>query len=348
MLLFISASSILTRPASAFLNHSPRQQQQQKQHRLTVKVDFSYNRQYSTSTYRLFSTSANVPITSNSSEDSKTGFPPGLINIIRIDPSTYGTDNDQVMQVASYRNQRMSPEQMIAAQQAKRESFDPVESALEGIKIGLGIGLAAGVVTGFNAGEGQDPIMTGLTNFAVIGGTTASLLGYNNYSGNRVYVMSLEEARNRLTVDFVASLKISQDTGFAAYLEPTKASTFKNGRFEGCNGIVGCVDCQLRNSKFNQPLENGVLPKNYPGLPAHVHIKNMDVDETVRRKGIAKQLMVAIEEWARSSTDAELLTLEVRNDNEAAIRLYEGCGFVKDTVTKRKTRGGCSFMVKKL
>jgi Acetyltransferases len=279
--------------------------------------------------------------------------PPGLIHIVKIDPSTYGTENDQVMQVASYRNQRMSPEQMIAAQQAKRESFDPVESALEGIKIGLGIGLAAGIVTALNGADPDPaqggPIMTGVTNFAVIGGTTASLLGYNNYSGNRVYVMSLEEARNRLTVDFVASLKISQDIGFAAYLEPSKASTFKNGRFEGCNGIVGCVDCQLRNSKeSDKPLENGVMPKNYPGLPAHVHIKNMDVDETVRRKGIAKQLMVSIEEWARSSTDAELLTLEVRNDNEAAMRLYEGCGFVKDTVTKRKTRGGCSFMVKKL
>ena len=117
----------------------------------------------------------------------------------------------------------------------------------------------------------------------------------------------------------------------------------------GCNGIVGCVDCQLRNSKYNVQLENGVMPKPYPEIPcAHVHIKNMDVDESVRRKGIAKQLMASIEEWARSETDAEMLTLEVRDDNAAAVRLYEGCGFVKDTTTKRKTRGGCSFMVKKL
>ena len=58
--------------------------------------------------------------------------------------------------------------------------------------------------------------------------------------------------------------------------------------------------------------------------------------------------MASIEEWARSETDAEMLTLEVRDDNAAAVRLYEGCGFVKDTTTKRKTRGGCSFMVKKL
>jgi len=256
------------------------------------------------------------------------------------------------MQVASYRNQRTSPEQMIANQQKKRESFDPVQSALEGVKIGLGIGLAAGVITGvgLNGDEGitiQDQLINGFKNFAVIGGSVGSLLGYNNYSGNRVYVMGMDEARNRLTVDFVASLKISQDIGFAAYLEPTKAATFKNGRFEGCNGIVGSVDCQLRNSKFNVPLENGVMPKDYPGLPAHVHIKNMDVDETVRRKGLAKQLMLSIEEWARA-TDSELLTLEVRDDNAAAIRLYEGFSFVKDTTTKRKTRGGCSFMVKKL
>lgn len=161
--------------------------------------------------------------------------------------------------------------------------------------------------------------------------------------------MNMDEARNRLTVDFVASLKISQDTGFVAKLSEDKANTFKNGRFEGCGGIVGCVDCQLRNSKYNVPLENGVVIRPYPEVPcAHIHIKNMDVDETVRRKGIAKQLMNAIETWAREETDAEMLTLEVRDDNAAAIYLYEGCGFVKDTTTKRKTRGGCSFMVKKL
>ena len=160
--------------------------------------------------------------------------------------------------------------------------------------------------------------------------------------------MEMKEAVNRLTVDFVASLKISQDTGFAAYLEPSKALTFKNGRFEGCNGIVGCVDCQLRNSKFNKELEGGVVIRDYPGLPAHVHVKNMDVDETVRRKGIAKQMMAAVEEWARNETDAEMMTLEVRDANTGAISLYESCGFVIDINTKRNTRRGCSFMVKTL
>jgi ribosomal protein S18 acetylase RimI-like enzyme len=292
----------------------------------------------------------NSKLFSSSTAPAQNGFPEGLINIVKIDASTYGTEDDQIMQVASYRNQRTSPQQMIDNQQSKRDSFDPVQSALEGVKIGLGIGLAAGIITAVNGEDGiamQDQVIVGLKNFAVIGGLTASLLGYNNFSGNRVYVMDMAEARNRLTVDYVASLKISQDVGFAAYLEPSKATTFKNGRYEGCNGIVGCVDCQLRNSKLIVPIENGVVTKEYPGLPAHVHVKNMDVDDSVRRKGIANQLMVAIEEWV-CTTDAELLTLEVRDDNVGALALYEGFGFVKDATTKRKTRGGCSFMVKKL
>lgn len=135
------------------------------------------------------------------------------------------------MQLASYRNQLTSPEQMIAKQQAKRDSFDPTQSAIQGVKIGLGIGAAAGIITALNAGQDiQQQVLTGVKNFATIGGLTAALLGYNNYSGNRVYVMDMDEARNRLTVDFVASLKISQDIGFAAYVENLG---FKNGKFEG-------------------------------------------------------------------------------------------------------------------
>lgn len=144
------------------------------------------------------------------------------------------------MQVASYRNQLTSPEQMIAKQQTKRESFDPTQSAIQGVKIGLGIGAAAGIITALNAGvDIQQQVLTGLQNFATIGGLTAALLGYNNYSGNRVYVMDMDEARNRLTVDFVASLKISQDIGFAAYVENLG---FKNGKFEGeLEKYISCV-----------------------------------------------------------------------------------------------------------
>ena len=109
------------------------------------------------------------------STSTKSDFPEGLISVVKIDPATYGKDDDQVMQVASYRNQRTSPAQMIAAQQAKRDSFDPVQSALQGVKIGVGIGAAAGIISTIGAENGasiQDQLFTGLKNFAVIGGTT--------------------------------------------------------------------------------------------------------------------------------------------------------------------------------
>lgn len=108
---------------------------------------------------------------------SSSAFPEGLINVVKIDPKTYDTDDDQIMQVASYRNQLTSPEQMIAAQQAKRDSFDPTQSAIEGMKIGLGIGAAAGIVTAVGSEAGlslQDQAIAGLTNFAAIGLTTVS------------------------------------------------------------------------------------------------------------------------------------------------------------------------------
>ncbi len=109
------------------------------------------------------------------STTNKATLPEGLINVVKIDPSTYGSEDDQVMQVASYRNQLTSPEQMIAKQQAKRDSFDPIQSALQGLKIGLGIGSVAGIISAIGAENGasiQDQVFTGLKNFVVIGGTT--------------------------------------------------------------------------------------------------------------------------------------------------------------------------------
>lgn len=222
------------------------------------------------------------------------------IKIVQIDPSTYDTADDQVMQVASYRNSLTSPEMLIAKQQAKKD------------KKGI----------------------FGLT----------------------LYVASMAEARNRMTVDFVASLQIKQDVGFAAYLEDTTDDSkfslqdFMDGRFLGSSGVVGCVDVQVRNSgmtEFNSDVGVVKRDKVFPGLPPHIHIKNMDVDEQMRRQGIGNKLMAAIEEWGKTSTDAELLTLEVRDTNDVAITVYEGCGFSKDEERKAKTRG-LSIMFKKL
>ena len=107
------------------------------------------------------------------------------LQIQKINPLTYGstdpTKPDQVMQVASFRNNLTSPEMMIASQQAKREadSSNKLSSALEGVSIGAGIGVAAGVLTFVDGirgtGMGKDAITMALQNGAVIGGTTAAL-----------------------------------------------------------------------------------------------------------------------------------------------------------------------------
>jgi ribosomal-protein-alanine N-acetyltransferase len=64
-----------------------------------------------------------------------------------------------------------------------------------------------------------------------------------------------------------------------------------------------------------------------------LHINSLAVDEDVRRRGVARQLLRevfrdAIRAGARSAT------LEVRRSNEAARRLYLSLGFVVDTVRR--------------
>ncbi len=46
-----------------------------------------------------------------------------------------------------------------------------------------------------------------------------------------------------------------------------------------------------------------------------------------RGKGVAKALLLAALEKTRAMTDLVIISLSVNNDNTAAIRLYETCGF---------------------
>ena len=57
------------------------------------------------------------------------------------------------------------------------------------------------------------------------------------------------------------------------------------------------------------------------------YINNVGVKAAYRRKGIGRALMQALE---NSATDeAEFITLEVRQSNEAAISLYKSMGYIK-------------------
>ena len=57
------------------------------------------------------------------------------------------------------------------------------------------------------------------------------------------------------------------------------------------------------------------------------YINNVGVKMRHRRKGIGRALMQALEDSA--TDEAEFITLEVRQSNEAAIRLYKSMGYIK-------------------
>ena len=57
-----------------------------------------------------------------------------------------------------------------------------------------------------------------------------------------------------------------------------------------------------------------------------LHINSLAVEEALRRRGIARRLLQHVLADARRS-GAKSATLEVRQSNHAARRLYEGLGF---------------------
>ena len=64
-----------------------------------------------------------------------------------------------------------------------------------------------------------------------------------------------------------------------------------------------------------------------------VHINNLAVVPELRGRGLGTQLLAAISDEA-AHLGATLLTLEVRQSNIAARRLYERAGFYQDGVRK--------------
>ncbi len=61
------------------------------------------------------------------------------------------------------------------------------------------------------------------------------------------------------------------------------------------------------------------------------YITNVAVSPAVRRQGVARALLCALDDYARAQA-LERVTLEVRLSNGAAIALYEGAGYVRDGV----------------
>jgi ribosomal-protein-alanine N-acetyltransferase len=68
-------------------------------------------------------------------------------------------------------------------------------------------------------------------------------------------------------------------------------------------------------------------------LPGSIDIHNLAIAPTLRRLGIARRLMLQVEAVARQHAAARV-TLEVRQSNEPAKRLYQSLGFVHTGLRK--------------
>ncbi|HVR19196.1 MAG TPA: ribosomal protein S18-alanine N-acetyltransferase [Polyangiaceae bacterium] len=64
-----------------------------------------------------------------------------------------------------------------------------------------------------------------------------------------------------------------------------------------------------------------------------VHLLDLAVDESARRRGVARELVAALLGYARE-TAARLVLLEVRRSNAAAIGLYRSAGFTENGVRR--------------
>lgn len=66
-------------------------------------------------------------------------------------------------------------------------------------------------------------------------------------------------------------------------------------------------------------------------IAGDLHINTLAVDQDARRRGIARMLLTRI----LDETVAVRATLEVRRSNTAALKLYEGLGFIATAVRQR-------------
>jgi streptothricin acetyltransferase len=77
-----------------------------------------------------------------------------------------------------------------------------------------------------------------------------------------------------------------------------------------------------------------VLKKNWNGL---AYIEDITVDKKWRKLGVGKKLLSQAKRWAQENEMAEIM-LETQNNNVAACKFYESCGFIL---------GGFDFLVYK-
>ena len=112
--------------------------------------------------------------------------------------------------------------------------------------------------------------------------------------------------------------------GKRCFTTPWQLSSFK---YELCNR-----DAILRVAVFDNEIAGYVCVRSILDM---THVLDLAVMPGYRRMGIGSMLIGnALQELRRSNTGASLITLEVRESNIAAVKLYEGFGF-KETGRRR-------------
>ena len=99
-------------------------------------------------------------------------------------------------------------------------------------------------------------------------------------------------------------------------------------------------DC--RRELDENPFSNGWLLKEENQIIAYAflwetfemaQLARIGVDPSWRKRGVAKEMMRYLCKRAKEA-QCEFMTLEVRQSNIPAIRLYEGCEFIQVNVSK--------------
>jgi GNAT superfamily N-acetyltransferase len=127
-------------------------------------------------------------------------------------------------------------------------------------------------------------------------------------------------------VQFIAALHHDDRIGKELELE-------RNTMFANTNGVVGVIDAILQHY---QPFPDVDLSLS------NVYLKNLRVDERMRRQGIASCLVQAVKDYAKKMDEVDVVILHVDQKNDGAIRLYENHGFEYQKMVDNDIRMVCS------